>query len=70
MMRKLSMMDLIEKALFTESQRTLLPLVLVKAEQSEMKKNKKIPKEQKLTKKMNILTIQALGKSSNKLIKS
>ena len=37
LMHKLNLMDLIEKALFTKSERTPLPLVLLKAEKTTIK---------------------------------
>ena len=40
LIQKLNLLDLIEQALFTESERTLLPLVLLKAEKTKIKQEK------------------------------
>ena len=68
-MRKLSFVDLLEKALLTESERTLLPLVLLKVEQLEMKKKKQtnlIPNRNRLNqqKKKNFYTSSIFNRES------
>ena len=44
LMKKLNLLDIIEQACFTESEKTLMPLVLLKAEQGKLKQQKKVQK--------------------------
>ena len=65
LMQKLNLLELIEKAIFTDDEKKLLPLVLLKSEQSEIQR-KKLDKH---IKEGYLKDVQISGKESKKLQK-
>ena len=63
LMQKLNLLELIEKVVFKEHEKTLVPLVLLKAEQSELQKHHRLKEQESITRSGKIFEKIEKGRS-------